>query len=42
MNGYPDGTFGSSDTLDRASAATIMTKVLGIQVDTSAKPSFTD
>ena len=42
LNGYPDGTFGSSDTLDRASAATIMTKVLGIQVDTSAKPSFTD
>ncbi|WP_306008420.1 N-acetylmuramoyl-L-alanine amidase [Bacillus sp. MMSF_3353] len=42
LNGYPDGTFGSSDTLDRASAATIMTKVLGIQVDTNAKPSFTD
>ncbi|WP_242268364.1 N-acetylmuramoyl-L-alanine amidase [Bacillus cereus group sp. BfR-BA-01408] len=42
LNGYPDGTFGSSATLDRASAATIMTKVLGIQVDTSAKPSFTD
>ncbi|OFD81715.1 N-acetylmuramoyl-L-alanine amidase [Bacillus mycoides] len=42
MSGYPDGTFGSSDTLDRASAATIMTKALGIQVDTNAKPSFTD
>lgn len=42
LNGYPDGTFGSSDTLDRASAATIMTKALGIQVDTNAKPSFKD
>ena len=42
LNGYPDGTFGSSDTLDRASAATIMTKVLGIKVDTNEKPSFTD
>ncbi|HDR8171110.1 TPA: N-acetylmuramoyl-L-alanine amidase [Bacillus thuringiensis] len=42
LSGYPDGTFGSSDTLDRASAATIMTKVLGIHVDTNAKPSFTD
>ncbi|RXJ10706.1 N-acetylmuramoyl-L-alanine amidase [Bacillus albus] len=42
LSGYPDGTFGSSDTLDRAAAATIMTKVLGIHVDTNAKPSFTD
>ncbi|MGG5741622.1 MULTISPECIES: N-acetylmuramoyl-L-alanine amidase [Bacillus cereus group] len=42
LSGYPDGTFGSSDTLDRASAATIMTKALGIQVDTNAKPSFKD
>ncbi len=42
MSGYPDGTFGSSDTLDRASAATIMTKALGIHIDLNAKPSFTD
>ncbi|WP_231577723.1 S-layer homology domain-containing protein, partial [Bacillus sp. L_1B0_8] len=42
LNGYPDGTFGSNDSLDRASAATIMTKVLGIQIDSGAKPSFTD
>ncbi|MEI5913474.1 S-layer homology domain-containing protein [Bacillus albus] len=42
LSGYPDGTFGSNDSLDRASAATIMTKVLGIQIDYDAKPSFTD
>ncbi|WP_272514355.1 S-layer homology domain-containing protein [Bacillus cereus] len=42
LRGYPDGIFGSHDSLDRASAATIMTKVLGIQIDFDAKPSFTD
>ncbi|MED2793129.1 S-layer homology domain-containing protein [Bacillus wiedmannii] len=42
LSGYPDGTFGSSDSLDRAAAATIMTKALGIQVDFDAKPSFID
>ncbi|MED0951700.1 S-layer homology domain-containing protein [Bacillus mobilis] len=42
LSGYPDGTFGSSDSLDRASAATIMTKALGIQIDLNAKPSFKD
>ncbi|HFU7058122.1 TPA: S-layer homology domain-containing protein [Bacillus cereus] len=42
LSGYPDGTFGSNDSLDRASAATIITKVLGIQIDFDAKPSFTD
>ncbi|MCU5111507.1 S-layer homology domain-containing protein [Bacillus wiedmannii] len=40
--GYPDGIFGSNDSLDRASAATIMTRVLGMQIDFNAKPSFTD
>ncbi|MDA2190066.1 S-layer homology domain-containing protein [Bacillus cereus] len=40
--GYPDGTFGSNITLDRASAATIITKALGIEIDLKAKPSFTD
>ncbi|MDA2440262.1 S-layer homology domain-containing protein [Bacillus cereus] len=42
VNGYPDGNFGSSDSLDRAAAAKIMTKALGIHVDTNAKPSFKD
>ncbi|MCP1166586.1 S-layer homology domain-containing protein [Bacillus sp. 1813sda1] len=42
LRGYPDGIFGSNDSLDRASAATIMTKVLGIQIEFDAKPSFTD
>ncbi|MFE9080971.1 S-layer homology domain-containing protein [Bacillus mobilis] len=42
LSGYPDGTFGSSDSLDRAAAATIMTKALDIQVNFDAKPSFTD
>ncbi|TPV44757.1 N-acetylmuramoyl-L-alanine amidase [Bacillus dicomae] len=42
LNGYPDGAFGSNDTLDRASAATIMTKALGIHIDLNAKPSFQD
>ncbi|KIQ80050.1 N-acetylmuramoyl-L-alanine amidase [Bacillus sp. L_1B0_8] len=42
LNGYPDGTFGSNDSLDRASATKIMTKVLGIQIAPNAKPSFTD
>ncbi|HDR7356215.1 TPA: S-layer homology domain-containing protein [Bacillus wiedmannii] len=42
ISGLPDGTFGSNATLDRASAATIITKALGIKIDTKAKPSFTD
>ncbi|MFB6731619.1 S-layer homology domain-containing protein [Bacillus mobilis] len=42
LSGYPNGTFGSSDSLDRAAAATIMTKALDIQVDFDAKPSFID
>ncbi|MGX5592377.1 S-layer homology domain-containing protein [Bacillus cereus] len=40
--GYPDGTLGSNVTLDRASAATIITKALGIEIDPKDKPSFTD
>ncbi|MGH1280445.1 S-layer homology domain-containing protein [Bacillus basilensis] len=42
ISGLPDGTFGSNATLDRASAATIITKALGIKIDTKVKPSFTD
>ncbi|MGH0589938.1 S-layer homology domain-containing protein [Bacillus mycoides] len=42
LSGYLDGIFGSNDSLDRASAATIMTRVLGTKIDFNAKPSFTD
>ncbi|MCR6850208.1 S-layer homology domain-containing protein [Bacillus sp. IBL03825] len=42
ISGLPDGTFGSNAMLDRAYAATIITKALGIKIDTKAKPSFTD
>ncbi|MED2795501.1 S-layer homology domain-containing protein [Bacillus wiedmannii] len=42
ISGLPDGTFDSNATLDRASAATIITKASGIKIDTKAKPSFTD
>ncbi|MDZ5606111.1 N-acetylmuramoyl-L-alanine amidase [Bacillus pseudomycoides] len=42
ISGMPDGTFGSNGTLTRAQAATIMAKVLGLQVNESAKPSFKD
>ncbi|MGA5662839.1 S-layer homology domain-containing protein, partial [Bacillus bombysepticus] len=42
INGLPNGTFGSSETLDRASAATIITKALGIKINPNEKPSFKD
>ncbi|CAM4187046.1 amidase [Bacillus manliponensis] len=42
ISGMPDGTFGANDPLDRAQAATMMTKIMGIEVNQSAKPSFTD
>ncbi|KOS28091.1 N-acetylmuramoyl-L-alanine amidase, partial [Bacillus anthracis] len=42
MKGKPDGTFGPTETIDRASAAKIITKTFGIQIDKNAKPSFTD
>lgn len=42
ISGMPDGTFAPDGTLTRAQAATIMTKVLGLQVNENAKPSFKD
>ncbi|MEI5887859.1 S-layer homology domain-containing protein [Bacillus albus] len=42
INGLPDGTFGSYELLDRAAAATIITKALGININSSEKPSFKD
>ncbi|MGQ7871494.1 S-layer homology domain-containing protein [Bacillus sp. 1A] len=42
INGLPNGTFGSYETLDRASAATIITKALGIKINQNEKPSFKD
>ncbi|EJR72166.1 hypothetical protein IK7_05992, partial [Bacillus cereus VD156] len=42
INGLPNGTFGSYELLDRASAATIITKALGININSSEKSSFKD
>lgn len=42
INGLPNGTFGSYELLDRASAATIITRALGININSSEKPSFKD
>ncbi|WP_116777475.1 S-layer homology domain-containing protein [Bacillus thuringiensis] len=42
INGLPNGTFGSYETLDRASAAKIITKALGIKINPNEKPSFKD
>ncbi len=42
LSGLPDGTFGPNLEIDRASAAIIMAKILNLQIDTSAKPSFKD
>lgn len=42
INGLPNGTFGSYELLDRASAAKIITKALGININSSEKSSFKD
>ncbi|PFA67233.1 S-layer homology domain-containing protein [Bacillus cereus] len=42
INGLPNGTFGSYESLDRASAAKIITKALGIKINLNEKPSFKD
>ncbi|MES5952196.1 S-layer homology domain-containing protein [Bacillus fungorum] len=42
ISGMPDGTFASSRVLSRAEAATIMAKVLGLEVTEGEKPTFTD
>ncbi|MFJ8527559.1 S-layer homology domain-containing protein [Bacillus sp. NPDC094106] len=42
INGKPDGTFGPTEEIDRASAAKIMAVTLGLEVNKDAKPSFED
>ncbi|PEB51497.1 S-layer protein [Bacillus pseudomycoides] len=42
LNGKPDGTFSPTEEVDRASAAKIMSLVLGLSVDENEKPSFKD
>ncbi|PED40339.1 S-layer homology domain-containing protein [Bacillus cereus] len=42
INGLPNGTFGSYETLDRASAVTIITKALGVKINQNVKSSFKD
>ncbi|WP_235607879.1 S-layer homology domain-containing protein, partial [Bacillus cereus] len=42
ISGMPDGTFASSRVLSRAEAATIMAKMLGLEVKEGEKPTFTD
>ncbi|HFK1452163.1 TPA: S-layer homology domain-containing protein [Bacillus pacificus] len=40
--GKPDGTYGPVESIDRASAAVIFTKILNLPVDENAQPSFKD
>ncbi|HGP3674445.1 TPA: S-layer homology domain-containing protein [Bacillus pacificus] len=40
--GKPDGTYGPAESIDRASAAVIFTKILNLPVDENAQPSFKD
>ncbi|CAM4104963.1 S-layer-like y domain-containing protein [Bacillus luti] len=42
ISGMPDGTFASNKVLSRAEAATIMAKILGLEVKEGEKPTFTD
>ncbi|WP_170958149.1 MULTISPECIES: S-layer homology domain-containing protein [Bacillus] len=42
INGKPDGTFGPTEEIDRASAAKIMAVTLGLEINKDAKPSFED
>ena len=42
IKGKPDGTFGPTENIDRASAAVIMASTLGLEVNKDAKPSFED
>ncbi|PGT18036.1 S-layer homology domain-containing protein [Bacillus cereus] len=42
ISGMPDGTFSPSQVLSRAEAATIMAKILGLEVKEGEKPTFTD
>ncbi|WP_410981413.1 S-layer homology domain-containing protein [Bacillus pacificus] len=42
ISGMPDGTFSPSKVLSRAEAATIMAKILELEVSEGEKPTFTD
>ncbi|MFJ8528245.1 S-layer homology domain-containing protein [Bacillus sp. NPDC094106] len=42
LTGMPDGNFSPNLVLDRASAATIMAKILGLEIHPEEKPSFKD
>ncbi|PFP98531.1 S-layer protein [Bacillus cereus] len=42
ITGMPDGTFSPHSVLSRAEAATIMAKVLGLEVKEGEKPTFID
>ncbi|ONG72018.1 S-layer protein [Bacillus cereus] len=42
ISGMPDGTFSPSKVLSRAEAATIMAKILELEVKEGEKPTFTD
>ena len=40
ISGMPDGTFASNKVLSRAEAATIMAKILGLEVKEGEKPTL--
>ncbi|MEA1011816.1 S-layer homology domain-containing protein [Bacillus cereus] len=42
ITGKPDGTYAPNESIDRASAAVIFTKILNLPVDENAQPSFKD
>ena len=42
LTGMPDGTFSPNLEIDRGSAVTMMAKILNLNIEPSAKPSFTD
>ncbi|AWC31701.1 S-layer protein [Bacillus cytotoxicus] len=42
IKGKPDGTYGPSEAIDRASAATIFAQLLELPIDENAQPSFKD
>ncbi|MDM5195858.1 S-layer homology domain-containing protein [Bacillus hominis] len=42
ITGMPDGTFSPNNVLSRAEAATIMAKILGLEVKEGDKPTFID
>ncbi|EMA6344726.1 S-layer homology domain-containing protein [Bacillus cytotoxicus] len=42
VNGLPDGTFGLTQNVDRASVAKVFALLLNLPIDENAKPSFKD